>query len=162
MNEFTRRAWIVRWWLVAGALLASGCQHFQIPAIDPTGERIFSSSDTMQLATPSDSRCTSTGCLFPKPAWNEAVTPPPCPEPPPPPPPGAKVPGTCPATIQPRPVQRGIPGKIMVNPTRLIAPVGSEVVLVGGLCGDDGYLITCQKIEWSLVPGQCGPDRRFQ
>ena len=94
MNEFTRRAWIVRWWLVAGALLGSGCQHFQIPAIDPTGERIFSSSDAMQLATPSDSRCTSTGFLFPKPAWNDAVTPPPCPEPPPPPPPGVKVPGS--------------------------------------------------------------------
>ena len=124
MNEFTRRAWIVRWWLVAGALLGSGCQHFQIPAIDPTGERIFSSSDAMRLATPSDSRCTSTGFLFPKPAWNEAVTPPPCPEPPPPPPPGVKVPGTPQATIQPRPVQRGIPGKIMVNPTRLIAPGG--------------------------------------
>jgi uncharacterized repeat protein (TIGR01451 family) len=156
MNEFTRRAWIVQWWLAAGALLGSGCQHFQIPAIDPTGERIFSSSDAMQLATPSDSRCTSTGFLFPKPAWNDAVTPPPCPEPPPPPPPGAKVSGTRQATIQPRPVQRGIPGKIMVNPTRLIAPVGSEVVLVGGLCGDDGYLITSQKIEWNLSQDSVG------
>ncbi len=44
----------------------------------------------------------------------------------------------------------------MVNPTRLIAPVGSEVVLVGGLCGDDGYLITGQKIEWSLSQDSVG------
>ena len=76
MIEFTRKAWIVPWWLVAGALLVTGCQHFQIPAFDSTGERIFSTSDPMRLATPSDSRCTSSGLVYPKPAWSEAVTPP--------------------------------------------------------------------------------------
>ena len=30
------------------------------------------------------------------------------------------------------------------------------MVLVGGLCGDDGYLITCQKIEWSLSQDSVG------
>lgn len=156
MKEFTRRAWIVPWWLVTGALLVTGCQHFQLPAIDPTGERIFSTSDRMRLATPGDSRCVTTGGPFPKPAWSPAPTPPPCPEPPPAAPPGANVCITPQSPIQPRPVQRGIPGKIMVNPTRLIAPVGSEVVLVGGLCGDDGYLVTCQKIEWSLSRDSVG------
>jgi len=155
MNEFTRRAWTVPW-LVAAALLVTGCQSFRLPAIDPTGERIFSSSEPMRLAAPGQTRCAGPNCLFPRPAWNQGVTPPPCPEPPPPPPPGAKSCGAAQATIQPRPVERGIPGKIMVNPTRLIAPVGSEVVLVGGLCGDDGYLVTCQKIEWSLSQDSVG------
>ncbi len=49
MNACALRTWTVRWCLVAGALLVSGCQHFQIPAFDPTGERIFSSSNTMQI-----------------------------------------------------------------------------------------------------------------
>ena len=34
--------------------------------------------------------------------------------------------------------------------------MGSEVVLVGGLCGDDGYLITSQKIEWNLSQDSVG------
>jgi hypothetical protein len=143
--------------IIAAVLLVfSGCQHLAIPAIDPTGERIFSSSDSMRLATPSDSRCRSEGCLFPKPAWEEPLTPQPCPEPPPCPPPGANIPLGPPATIQPRAPQKGVPGKISVNPSRMIAPVGSEVVLVGGLCGDDGYLITQQPIEWMLSQDSVG------
>ncbi len=156
MNELTRKARIVPWCLVVSALAMAGCQQLRIPAIDPTGERIFSTTDPMRLACPDQSRCRAPGCLFPKPAWETPVTPPPCPEPPPAPPPGAAVCGAPRATIQPRPIQRGIPGRLMLNPTRLIAPVGSEVVLVGGLCGDDGYLIACQKIEWSLSQDSVG------
>ncbi|MHB8865213.1 MAG: DUF7507 domain-containing protein [Pirellulaceae bacterium] len=156
MNAWARRAWMMRWGLVAGILLASGCQHFQIPAFDPTGERIFSPSDTMQLAPPTDTRCNPSVGLFPKPAWEQALTPPPCPEALPVAPPGASVPGTSRPAVQPGPVQRGIPGKLMLSPTRLIAPVGSEVVLTGGLCGSDGFLVTGQKIEWNLSQDSAG------
>ncbi len=38
----------------------------------------------------------------------------------------------------------------------MIAPVGSEVVLVGGLCGEDGYLITQQPLEWTLSQDSVG------
>jgi uncharacterized repeat protein (TIGR01451 family) len=44
----------------------------------------------------------------------------------------------------------------MLTPTRMIAPVGSEVVLVSGLCGDDGYLITQQPIEFMLSQDSVG------
>ncbi len=143
--------------LLAAIFLAlAGCQQLQVPAIDPTGARIFSSSDTMRLAAPSDSRCQTESCFFPKPAWVEPLTPEPCPEPPPCPPPGANVPMGPSATLQPRPPQKGVPGRISINPTRMIAPVGSEVVLVGGLCGEDGYLITQQPIEWMLSQDSVG------
>ena len=145
------------WWPASCWL--TGCQHFQIPAIDPTGERIFSSFGPDAVGHPERFAVSRRpGCLFPKtgvePSGHAAALS------------GTAATGsaarrqrlwcTHAATIQPRPVQRGIPGKIMVNPTRLIAPVGSEVVLVGGLCGDDGYLITCQKIEWSLSQDSVG------
>jgi uncharacterized repeat protein (TIGR01451 family) len=44
----------------------------------------------------------------------------------------------------------------MLSPTRLIAPVGSEVALIGGLCGGDGFLVTSQKIEWNLSQDSAG------
>ena len=156
MKANARRAWKTYLWLAALSLLATGCQHFRVPTFDPTGERIFSTTEPMQLATLSDSRCNPSlpRCL--KPAWQEGVTPPPCPEPPPPPPPGAKAPGVARSSVLPRPVQKGIPGKLMLSPGRLIAPVGSEVVLMGGLCGQDGYLVTGQKVEWNLSQDSAG------
>ncbi len=52
---------------------------------------------------------------------------------------------------------RGIyAAKLQLDPQRLIAPVGSEVVLRAGLCGDDGYLITKEPIEWSLSQDSVG------
>ncbi len=133
----------------------AGCQQLRLPAIDPTGARIFSSSDSMRMATPTDSRQKST-CLLPKPAWQQPISPEPCPEPPPPPPPGAHAPMSPPAKAPPRAPEKGVPGKVMLSPTRMIAPVGSEVVLTSGLCGDDGYLITQQPIEFMLSQDSVG------
>ena len=101
MKANARRAWKTYLWLAALSLLATGCQHFRVPTFDPTGERIFSTTEPMQLATLSDSRCNPSlpRCL--KPAWQEGVTPPPCPEPPPPPPPGAKAPGVARSSVLP-------------------------------------------------------------
>ena len=142
--------------LATAIVLMAGCQHFQLPAIDPTGERIFSPTDTARLAAPSDSRCLS-NCLFPRPAWEQPLTPPPCPQPAPLAPPVAVTgAGPPPPTAPVRTVENGIPGSIRITPTRMIAPVGSEVVLLGGLCGEDGYLVTCQPIEWLLSQDSVG------
>ena len=55
------------------------------------------------------------------------------------------------------PGTRGIyAGRLQLDPQRLIAPVGSEVILRAGLCGDDGYLINKQPIEWSLSQDSVG------
>ncbi len=136
-------------------LMLAGCQQLQVPAFDPTGARIFSPSESMRLARPSNARCRSECNLLPKPAWQEPITPEPCPEPPPPPP-GVQVPPAQAATLPSRPPIKGVPGKILVSPSRMIAPVGSEVVLLGGLCGDDGYLVTQQPIEWMLSQDSVG------
>ena len=69
-----------------------------------------------------------------------------------------------PVTALPRDVAyTGAPGtrgvyaaRLQLNPARLVAPVGREVILRAGLCGDDGYLIRKQPIEWSLSQDSVG------
>ena len=68
-----------------------------------------------------------------------------------------------PVTTPPRdiayttPETRGVhAARLQLNPARLVAPVGREVVLRVGLCGDDGYLIKKQPIEWSLSQDSVG------
>ncbi len=44
-----------------------------------------------------------------------------------------------------------LPGEqIRITPERLLAPVGSEVVLRAGVCATNGYLRTNERIEWML------------
>lgn len=43
-----------------------------------------------------------------------------------------------------------------MTPSKLVAPVGSEVVLLAGLCGSDGYYLTKQPIEWLLSQESVG------
>jgi uncharacterized repeat protein (TIGR01451 family) len=38
----------------------------------------------------------------------------------------------------------------------MVAPIGSQVVLVAGVVGPDGYLRTNRRLEWSLAPGTVG------
>jgi uncharacterized repeat protein (TIGR01451 family) len=45
---------------------------------------------------------------------------------------------------------------LRVAPAKIIAPVGSEVVLVGSVCGPDGYMHSRQRVEWMLAPGGVG------
>lgn len=143
--------------LLACAASLVGCQQpLYLPAIDPSGQRIFlPATEATTLANPSDSQCRGLG-FIPRPAWQEATTPPPCPEPPPAAPPGARQPLTPRPSPNPATTPRGVPGKLSVTPARMIAPVGSEVVLIAGLCGDDGYYITSQPIEWMLSQDSVG------
>ena len=39
---------------------------------------------------------------------------------------------------------------VRITPDRVMAPVGSEVVLKAGICGADGYLHTDRRVEWLL------------
>lgn len=43
-----------------------------------------------------------------------------------------------------------------VTPDRILAPVGSEVVLKAGICSASGYLIANQRVEWMLPAGGTG------
>ncbi|MBN1589126.1 MAG: DUF11 domain-containing protein, partial [Pirellulales bacterium] len=47
--------------------------------------------------------------------------------------------------------------QVAVTPSRCVAPVGSDVVLMAGVVGPDGYLRTNERVEWILSsesPGQ--------
>lgn len=46
--------------------------------------------------------------------------------------------------------------ELLLVPRSTIAPVGSEVVLLAGVAGPDGYLRTNERIEWSISPGSVG------
>jgi uncharacterized repeat protein (TIGR01451 family) len=39
---------------------------------------------------------------------------------------------------------------VRITPDRVMAPVGSEVVLKAGICAADGYLLADRRVEWSL------------
>ncbi len=41
-------------------------------------------------------------------------------------------------------------GYLGITPSRVLAPIGSEVVLRGAVCGENGYLQTNRRVEWML------------
>ena len=130
---------------------AANCRYrHSIPRVP----RIFSASDTLRWS-PSCNSCGLGSCFLPKPAWQVPPTPQPCPDPPPPPP-GARVPAATAAVAAPRAPGPGVPGTIQLSPTRMIVPVGGEVVLVSGLCGEGGYLVPQQPIEFMLSQDSVG------
>ncbi len=136
----------------------TGCQSLSIPRIDPTGQRIFlpepyrvGPSDIF-THTDRNGLPTSSGIL-PDPAFQTPPTPPPC------------IDGS-PNTGSNKPIcedlherlhpDRGDKGQLLLTPTTIVAPVGGEVVLLAGICGEDGYLVTKEPIEWMLSPESVG------
>jgi uncharacterized repeat protein (TIGR01451 family) len=62
------------------------------------------------------------------------------------------LPGASPA-IAPGPPVNIVPigqDHLRITPDRVMAPVGTEVVLKAGICGADGYLHVDRRIEWQL------------
>ncbi|MBL8825622.1 MAG: DUF11 domain-containing protein [Planctomycetaceae bacterium] len=57
---------------------------------------------------------------------------------------------------KPSHVTRRSESGVQIMPTRVIAPVGAEVVLTAGVCGKDGYMTAFERVEWSLAPGGVG------
>jgi uncharacterized repeat protein (TIGR01451 family) len=54
------------------------------------------------------------------------------------------------------PVAMQVGPKVSVQPTRVVAPVGSEVVLVASLCGRDGYMLNNERVDWMIAPQDAG------
>jgi len=52
--------------------------------------------------------------------------------------------------------ERGTRGRILLSPQKIVAPVGGEVILLSGICGNDGYLQVGQPLEWMLTPESVG------
>ena len=47
-------------------------------------------------------------------------------------------------------------GQLIMTPSRIVAPVGSEVVVLAGICGGDGFFVKNQPLEWLLSNDSVG------
>lgn len=153
-----------RFFLVAMllAMSATGCTTCRFPRLDPTGERIFATADA-----PAPGAIPVPGAAAITTPSSAAGTVPAFPGLPGAPTPGvANVPALPPvapagAGILGAPVPIGAavgpqPG-LSLSPRQIVAPVGSEVVLIAGVWGAQGYLLTRERIEWTInasEPGQ--------
>lgn len=147
--------------LMFSVLLIAGCASLRLPQIDPSGQHIFLPSPNYTTITPPGREiCDAISSASPKAAWVEPATPPPVvlgrqiPEDEiqlcgfPQAPPGAgPIKGIC---------QKPLEGHVTLSPERIVAPVGSEVVLVSGLCSAQGTLVTGEPIEWTLSQESVG------
>jgi uncharacterized repeat protein (TIGR01451 family) len=131
--------------LVSLCTLFLGCGTMRLPAIDPTGERFFLPDPSYTtIVSPYDS--TSRFSCLPEPAFTEPPPIPPCTGP------GA-IPGQPAGTgVAPQPPQ----ARLLLMPAKIIAPINSEVILLAGICGPDGFYITKQPVEWMLSPDSVG------
>ena len=57
---------------------------------------------------------------------------------------------------EPGPLRASDPVELLINPQVTVAPVGSEVVLAAGVRGQDQYLITNERVEWTIDPAGVG------
>ena len=120
-------------------LMLAGCAC--LPRIDPTGERVFVwPQDQPVVATP------GVGAVQAPPVYTDPVFPAPTPPP-----------GITPPTVPG--IAAGVPiaeDRMGITPDRVMAPVGSEVILRAGICGKEGYLVTDQKVEWLVARESAG------
>lgn len=130
--------------LVAACASLSGCAQLRVPAIDPTGNYIFSgNSTTLDVPHPAD--------FAPTPAFRAAKTPGPCLGPHCAARPCGNVPGAASPVMQ---LDRK--PYVVVMPGRVVAPVGSEVIVASGICGGEGNYVMRQPLEWTVSPDSVG------
>lgn len=161
MHGRTNRAAIL---LTALAVCAAGvgCQALRIPAIDPSGRRLFlPPPNYTTLAGPSPA--TQQFGILPTPAWSAPPLPPPCLDAPAPPTAfvaepecGVPLPAPTPAIVVPQGAQQPHREQLTLAPKSIIAPVGSEVVLVAGLCSGKGYYLKREPIDWTITRESVG------
>lgn len=148
----------VPFFLIASITIQCGCSHLRLPAIDPQGSCLFlpHPSSTQLLVPHLHARNGQPG-IIPEPAFATPPTPPPCLD--------ASNAGVCNHfgskhhlidKLQTHFNVRGKAGEIQLTPTRIVAPVGGEVVLLSGICGPDGYLVKREPLEWMLSPDSVG------
>lgn len=161
-------------------ILQFGCSQLRVPAIDPSGSRIFlPRGNSTQILTPRAAARNSASTNPLRIAQNPAFQPQPFTAPQPPavaapqypiqpafqhPP----TPAPCDAPlVDGKPKKHLVPkieglktagqrGQIIITPSRIVAPVGSEVVVLAGICGGDGYFVQNQPLEWMLSNNSVG------
>jgi uncharacterized repeat protein (TIGR01451 family) len=142
------------WWLLLSALgvvVLSGCAGYQchLPRIDPSGEHIFLPYNAPEPpAYRPPARSGAPTLVMPTPPLTFPTSPPSAPtipvEPVPPAP-----------TIPPLPnpyIANPDPTGVTITPARIVAPIGSEVILLASVLGGDGYMVTGEPVEWTVNP----------
>lgn len=186
--------------LLAALTAGGGCASCRLPAIDPSGDRLFlpTSQSTTSLNTclpkpafaapPKPTPCpaselgsTAPVTYAPGPACsptaangattpgsvlaNPQVAPPVIPAAPPPskavncnrPTPGMATPVAAPGMANRSPSESsGGCNQLQILPSTLVAPVGTEIILVTGYRGADGHFVTRQPIEWMMTKDSVG------
>ncbi len=143
-------------WGVCGSLciLLSGCKTLTLPAINPNGGTIFS-GQTTTLVSPHGA---NNGYPAQGPAYQTPPEPKKCMH-------GVPMGGDgksghpcklCKGGHTTADEARARCGELLLTPTKLVAPVGGEVILLAGICGKDGMLVTGEPIEWMLSPESVG------
>ena len=122
--------------LAVCALTVAGCAGLGLPRIDPSGERVFIWPRNQVLAVGP-----ATVNAQASPVYTDRVFPQPIL------PTGQAVAGLLPPVPQDR---------LTITPDRVLAPVGSEVILKAGLCTRDNYLLTDSKVDWLLARDTVG------
>jgi uncharacterized repeat protein (TIGR01451 family) len=140
--------------LAAAISLAVGCNALRVPAFDPTGQHIFSGQST-QLTVPHLHEHVPTA------AFPNVPAAPPCEGP------------HCGHGHHHGHGHQGLLGHhhrqgihpaaqlrdssyVVMMPGRVVAPVGSEVIVVAGICGETGHYVTRQPLEWMMSPDSVG------
>lgn len=125
--------------LVAACAQGVGCAC--LPRIDPTGQRLFICPKDQAVAAPLATPVVAGNLVAPP-----VVTDPVFPAVPAVVAPGAALaPGVAPVSVI-----EGPQDKLTMTPERILAPVGSEVVLKASICTTENFTLAEQKIEWML------------
>ncbi|MEN1682213.1 MAG: hypothetical protein AAGJ46_21775, partial [Planctomycetota bacterium] len=152
-----RRYAVLFAWLLA-LLMAPGCAMNRLPRIDPSGERIviWPEPAAPTVAAPGTATTTVPGNVTTPPVFapdsgggcflfggrgcglfsTPTVVGPPV---------GPPQVGQSIVTGPPGPRDR-----VVITPEKVLAPVGTEVIVRAGLCQKSGYLLNNERIEWSL------------
>ena len=149
-------------------LTASTSAQIRLPQIDPTGQNVFVPGGSTTLLGP---RATGNPLRQPAQPVDFSGFNPPTPLSTPVPPaftPAAKAPdcnAKAPTIFDSKkhliPDPRGYKtsgqrGQIIMTPSRIVAPVNSEVVVLAGICGGNGYFSINQPLEWMLSNDSVG------
>lgn len=130
---------------LVAAVLVSGCAG--LPRIDPSGRRIFIWPESAPAAP---AGLPTFGNVQAPPVYSGQQV---APIAPPAAPPAGAVAGV-PTFVQPTPqavtAARPAEENLRLTPDRVLAPIGSEVILKAGVCNRDGYFRTNRRIEWML------------
>ncbi|MEM9412767.1 MAG: hypothetical protein AAGA30_16770, partial [Planctomycetota bacterium] len=140
-------------------IVVPACSPLRIPQIDPTGNRIFlPAPNTTTILTPNlvanANRETPNPNRFSiEPRFNRAPNPQSCCGL------GRSSSGESRKYLIPTPSRypsQGQLGEIILTPAKIFAPVGSEVVVIAGICGGDSHFVMNQPLEWMLSSDSAG------